>query len=362
MMMKLWDRLYISNTWELLRHGPVFLFILGLSLQINARQPFYTVVVNIASNNHMKNSSSELVKKARDESWSNLLQRISLKPAGDKLKHLEDHMLTSLIDSFSVDLEQKTSQGYKGTYRFHYNEQSVKKLFNAHDVPIIETIFPPTLVIPILKTENGLFLWDDANTMLSTWREMAIHLSYFKFGVPLGDITDHELCSPQDVLDGNKDALKKMMQRYGAKDIAIFIISFENSTIEVAAWPYMVSEGFEPTHITLDDTDEERKNLGKTCFRHLIEYWKNLKKIVHNAETYHTQITVPIRNFNALQHLSHQLILHPRIHCARLQRLKRNRATFSIVYNGTTESFDDTLNELGIRPILPTSGNPFHVA
>lgn len=339
----------------------LYLAVLFLPLDTTARAPMYDVRINVAPSLDLKNHT-EALHHARLESWAELLKRLTPIEHHERLNNIPEAVISTIIDSFSVEGEQNTSQGYQGAYLFHYSEKAVKNLLNAHEIPFIETSFPHTLVIPVLQTDHGFALWDEENTLLPTWRNMVNSLNYFNFKVPLGDITDYETFSPQDLLDGNKEALQAMMRRYNTNDIAIFIIAPTEDHLTISIWPYMMSHGFEPTHLTRNNTPEEYASLGNTCFTHLIERWKMLKKTNSNDETYATQITLSITGLDDLKNKTHMLRKMNKLQSSSIKRLKANRVTFSVLYDGSRQHLEEKLKSLDINPILPTSGAPLHVA
>lgn len=360
MMMKLWDNFtnHIIGSFCL---RALLLWSILLTFQVDAQGPIYDVRLNLSPTSSLKNHLDAL-HHARLESWKALLRRITPIEYQKRLNDIPETVISNIIDSFSIDDERNTSKGYQGSYLFHYNEKAVKNLLKAYDTPLIETSYPHTLVIPVLKTTNGFALWDEENTLLPAWKDMLSSLEYFNFKIPLGDITDYEIFAPQDLLDGNKEALKKIMDRYNAQDIAIFIIEQTEEKIIISSWPYMMAHNFEPIHFTRNNTLEEQASLGATCFSHLIERWKTLEKTSDSNESYTTQITLPISGLDDLKEKKKILKNINKLQNIRVKRLKANRVTFSVSYDGSRQDLEKKLHNMGIRPILPTSGAPRYVA
>lgn len=131
--------------------------------------------------------------------------------------------INRLVRNFEIDRERASSARYIATLRVKFDADAVRGVLRASLVPFAETISNPVLVLPVLRREGALMLWDDANPWRDAWRTLPARAGLVPFIVPLGDIADAGAVSAEDAAKGDMAKLAPFARRNGADDVLVAI-------------------------------------------------------------------------------------------------------------------------------------------
>ena len=76
------------------------------------------------------------------------------------------------------------------------------------------------LVLPVLETANGLYLWERNNPWMRAWKARPFNNELTPMMAPLGDLEDASV-SPRVALATDQGALQAMVERYPVAQIII---------------------------------------------------------------------------------------------------------------------------------------------
>lgn len=223
-----------------------------------------------------QNPFAQAVKKGQQEAYLKLLKKIIPNDEQAKITPLSDTDIGKLVSKVDVEKQQKTKACYKASLNYYFSPVAVQELLSQKGMKIQEPNAKKILIIPILKTNaTDVKLWEESNS----WRQIWANYPYkdkikFPFVVPYGDFEDMGIVSAQEALEGNKELLQKIAQKYNCEDCIVALASIDESAnkekpqLSVSTHYY----GENPySNLTVTLADVPRNGLYQAGFKQLID-------------------------------------------------------------------------------------------
>lgn len=122
--------------------------------------------------------------------------------------------IDGLIKDVEVRQEKITPHHYEATFLVRFKENSIKKLFKIKE----KEILPPTgkgwVVIPLMKTEEKVLLFEEDNRLLTHFRTQPELYEAHNLTLPLGDLEDIQALNPHKVMAYDKNTFIQFLERY----------------------------------------------------------------------------------------------------------------------------------------------------
>ncbi len=135
--------------------------------------------------------------------------------------YLDGAQLPALEEGFAV-LDEKSSRNTysaKITYRFKADE--IRSLLKRSRIPYSESQTRTALVLPILETVNGLYLWESNNPWARAWLARPLMNELTPILLPLGDAEDIDIISARQARALNQVRLQRLADKYDVTQIII---------------------------------------------------------------------------------------------------------------------------------------------
>ncbi len=135
--------------------------------------------------------------------------------------YLDPSQLPSLEEGFTVSDEKSSLRSYaaKVTYRFKPNE--IRDLLKGARIPYSESQTRRALVLPILETQNGLYLWESNNPWARAWLARPLLNELTPILLPRGDERDMKAITAAQAKSFNPVRLRGLASRYGVTQVII---------------------------------------------------------------------------------------------------------------------------------------------
>lgn len=159
---------------------------------------------------------------AQHQAYNTLLEKV-LPQHDSSLPSLTNEQLDALVQSIEVQSEKSSDVRYLGTLTIRFNPKAVQQWFAQQDKKIISpSLNKTTVIVPILVLNEKTLLWEENNPWWQAWNQKT-DLDSETLVIPMGDLQDLKNLSSKDALEGNIDAIRKILSRYHADRMMIAI-------------------------------------------------------------------------------------------------------------------------------------------
>ena len=139
-----------------------------------------------------------------------------------------------MIQDLSVAGEKYSSVRYLATLDFTFNEDEVRSLLSRKGVPYAVTQAKTIVVLPLLRADGTLVLWEEPNPWFGAWRSLPGG-QLVPVMVPLGDLTDVEIIGAEDAAVGEPQKVAEITTRYQASEALVPFAVLDTDTASGAA-------------------------------------------------------------------------------------------------------------------------------
>lgn len=140
---------------------------------------------------------------------------------GKRAIFLDDDLLRELEQSFEVYDEKSSPTTYRAFITYRFKPAETRELLIAAQIPYSEAQTRIALVLPVLETDNGLYLWESNNPWLTAWKGRPLTYELTPMVAPLGDLSDSSTISAREVLAFNQEKLAIIAERYGVSQVIV---------------------------------------------------------------------------------------------------------------------------------------------
>jgi len=137
--------------------------------------------------------------------------------------------LELLESGFEVNNEKSSSQTYRAFITYRFKPTAVRKLFKDAGIPYSEAQTRTALVLPVLQTTNGLYLWENNNPWMAAWKIRPYNNELTPMAAPLGDLEDETVVTARQALALNQESMRKMAARYSVSQVIVAHAFLEQS-------------------------------------------------------------------------------------------------------------------------------------
>ncbi|WP_411820469.1 DUF2066 domain-containing protein [Hyphococcus formosus] len=134
---------------------------------------------------------------------------------------LDHSMLEALESGFEVYNEKSSARTYRAYITYRFKPAAIRKLLRDAQIPYSEAQTRMALVLPVLETQNGLYLWEENNPWMAAWKVRPYNNELTPMTAPLGDLEDASTISPRQALALNEEALAAMAERYSVSQVIV---------------------------------------------------------------------------------------------------------------------------------------------
>ena len=143
-------------------------------------------------------------------------------PVGDKQAvTITPQDLVALESSFEVYDEKSSSRLYRAFITYRFKPDAVRQLLKAAGLPYSEAQTRTAMVLPVLQTDRGVYLWETNNPWMAAWRSRPYTHELTPMIAPLGDLEDSTTITAQGALDIQPEAMAALASKYGVSQIIV---------------------------------------------------------------------------------------------------------------------------------------------
>lgn len=129
--------------------------------------------------------------------------------------------LAELEEGFAV-FEEKTSRNtYRARITFRFKPDAVRAILEGAGLPYSEAQARRALVLPVLETANGRYLWQTDNPWARAWLARPLVNELTPLILPLGDTQDVRTVNVDDVMAYDAETMAGLAARYRTKQVLV---------------------------------------------------------------------------------------------------------------------------------------------
>jgi hypothetical protein len=311
--------------------------------------PLYTVsgVEVDVTDESASSAKLKAISQAQVKAFAVLLERLGGSDATGRLQGMGPADIGRMMDSLSIENERTGPGRYIATLTIRFLPDKVRAVMAGADVAFTEDRAPPVVIVPVWLGPGGPEAWTD-NPWRASWLALDAHDSLVPLIIPLGDLTDSQTLPAQAALDGERDGLEAMRQRYSADAIILAVAApLDNSTVratligETAAGPV----DFDRTY-TADDVAAAAGQAAREFHSAMLADWRASRPTVRPTAVQSIQVAVPVASLEQWNDLRARLVDTPGVSGVDLSSLSARGAVVRLNFS---VSFPDLQAELAER-------------
>jgi len=129
--------------------------------------------------------------------------------------------LEALESGFEVYGEKASSASYRAYITYRFKPDAVRRLLKQSKIPYSEAQTRVALVLPVLQTDSGLYLWESNNPWMAAWKARPYTHELTPMQAPRGELEDASSISPRKALDLDAAALSVIAARYNVSQVIV---------------------------------------------------------------------------------------------------------------------------------------------
>lgn len=134
---------------------------------------------------------------------------------------LTDRDLEFLEAGFEVYDEKSAPTTYRAMITYRFKPDAVRRLLKNARLPYSETQTRPALIVPVLETANGAYLWEANNPWMAAWKSRPYVNELTPFRAPLGDLEDSGRLTARQALALDENAYAGLAAHYNVSQIVL---------------------------------------------------------------------------------------------------------------------------------------------
>lgn len=134
---------------------------------------------------------------------------------------LSPSMLVGLESGFEVYAEKASSTSYRAYITYRFKPEAVRRLLKDARLPYSEAQTRVALVLPVLQTDNGVYLWESNNPWMAAWKVRPYTHELTPMAAPLGDLEDSSAITARQALALDAEGLAKIAERYNVSQVIV---------------------------------------------------------------------------------------------------------------------------------------------
>ena len=339
----------------------IFAAITAINLWIGlavADTPYTVVGVPIdASASNALEAQTQAMQRGQVAAVERLVERLTLPEDRGLIPPVSNDDAAMMISGLQVRNEQRSATRYLGELTVSFDPRAVRTWLNGLGVPFVEGQAREILVLPVLQTGNGYWLWNATNSetgegrenpWLMEWRNGGYQHALSPVSAPSGD-AGRMLIDGAGAAQMNEDQLRSVAQAYGVSRVAVMIASQSEGGVRVDGRLFSIDGSGEMTSQAIP-------TMGVPSFRaaarrfvgDLESAWKS-EAIVRGGGAETLNVTVLYSSLAEWQRLQNAMTGASLISSAQLDAIAPTGAMMTLQYRGSRDQLQRELDARGAR-------------
>ena len=164
---------------------------------------------------------------------SRYLKWITLKETPDITNLIDLLDARDYVSGYSIENEKYKREKYSALITVTFEKNKLEKFLEKQNIEYFSKKGPKTLIIPIIKFEQRLILWDDPNPWFDVWLRRPLDSNLNLFTLPAGEADDLITLSAQDAINLKYFKIKKLANKYEAEQAYVLIVNVKSKNEKI---------------------------------------------------------------------------------------------------------------------------------
>ena len=165
-----------------------------------------------------------------------VLERLAPRTEYRRLPTVSDARIADLIENLEIQQERTSSVRYIATLTFRFRSADIRTLLRNAGIPFAETVAKPALVLPVLRRDGLVLLWDEQNIWRDAWNRVPLGDGLAPLVMPRADLSDISDINATQASRGDDRRIAAITGRYG---IAGAVVSEATLELNAAGRPVL---------------------------------------------------------------------------------------------------------------------------
>lgn len=299
-----------------------------------------------------------------------MLQRLTRRVDHAALPSVDAASIGDFVLGIEVANEKTSSVRYLADLTVEFKPAEIRNLLRQTGLPFAETAGQPVVVLPVLRTPDGLFLWDASNRWLAAWGGLTLRRGLVPIIVPLGDLADISDIDAAQAMLGDADAISAIAVRYGAADALVALATLSEREGGLVSLDVAASRPNDPaaapillgfTASSAAEIDEIMRTAALETVAGMEDAWLDAHLLRFDSVRF-ISLVVPVDNAGQWATVRRRLDAVPEISRIDLRVLRRGSVEVDVEYFGDEAQLTTALGRQGLdlEPPLPSLSVPEH--
>lgn len=222
-----------------------------------------------------------------------------------KLPELSAEEIAAMISG--VQVMPDTEKIFEGTYKakliIFFKPEPVRALLAKVNARLSENPIKSLVIVPIYHRGTEVLLWEDPNPWKDVWSLPSLKEEMYRLVLPLGDLSDIQALTKQDIVQQKVSTLQAFAKKYGTEGIVV--ISAEPSDPEhknlvITLNNYDFEQHVDVKTVTIPNTkagplEDLFPEAAKKVLSSIREGWKQ-KSLVDMTQKNFIKLTIPLKD------------------------------------------------------------------
>lgn len=141
--------------------------------------------------------------------------------AGKTPVSVSPSQLVALESGFEVYGEKTSSSSYRAYITYRFKPDAIRRLLKTSHIPYSEAQTRVALVLPVLQTDSGVYLWESNNPWMAAWKVRPYTHELTPMTAPLGDLEDSKAVTARQALAIDQTALAAIAEKYNVSQVIV---------------------------------------------------------------------------------------------------------------------------------------------
>ncbi len=164
---------------------------------------------------------------------SRYLRWITLKENQDIINLVDLLEARDYVSGYSIENEKYKSEKYSASITVTFEKNKLEKFLEEQNIEFFSKKGPKTLIIPIIKFEQRLILWDDPNPWFDVWLRRPLDSNLNLLTLPTGEADDLITLSAQDAINLKYFKIKKLANKYEAEQAYVLLVDVKSKNEKI---------------------------------------------------------------------------------------------------------------------------------
>ena len=159
--------------------------------------------------------------QGRNEALQLLFHRLTPQSYWGILPQITGSDVVSMVAGLSLANEKTSATRYLADATYKFKPARIREALRSADIPFSETQARTAIVLTILETPEGSFLWQAENPWAMIWQDRLLGNELVPLLLPLGELEDLVSVRVEDALAHNWEVLNPLAERYGVSEVML---------------------------------------------------------------------------------------------------------------------------------------------